>query len=64
VSHNANFVVNTDSEQIIIANNSHEKLSYISGSLEDDIINKKICRILEDGERAFEKRRDKYMYSK
>lgn len=64
VSHNANLVVNADSEQVVIANNTGEKLSYESGSLENEKINNEICRILEGGERAFEKRRDKYMYDK
>jgi len=64
VSHNANLVVNADSEQVIIANNISEKLSYESGSLENEKINHEICRILEGGQRAFEKRRDKYMYNK
>lgn len=64
VSHNANLVVNADSEQVIIADNNAEELSYISGSLENETINKKICKILEGGERAFEKRRDKYRYVK
>jgi hypothetical protein len=64
VSHNANLVVNADSEQIIIANNIDEKLSYESGSLENEKINYDICRILEGGQKAFEKRRDKYMYVK
>lgn len=64
VSHNANLVVNADSEQVIIAKNNSEKLSYESGALENETINKEICRILEGGERAFEKRRDKYRYVK
>lgn len=64
VSHNANLVVNADSEQVIIANNVNEKLSYDSGSLENEKVNYEICRILEGGQRAFEKRREKYMYDK
>src|SRR5690606_17780243 len=36
VSHNANLVVNADSEQVIIADNNAEKLSYTSGSLENE----------------------------
>lgn len=64
VSHNANLVVNSDSEQVIIANNTDERLSYEAGSLENEEINKEICRILEGGERAFEKRRNKYRYVK
>ena len=64
VSHNANLVVNADSEQVIIADNQGEYLSYTSGSLENETINQQICKILEGGERAFEKRRDKYRYVK
>ena len=60
VSHNANLVVNSDSEQIIIAKNELGGLTYESGSLENDLINNGICRILEGGSIAFEKRRNKY----
>ncbi|WPR70716.1 hypothetical protein SLW70_12330 [Flavobacterium sp. NG2] len=64
VSHNANLVVNSDSEQVIIAINEDENLSYNTGALENNDINLEICRILEGGEKAFEKRRDKYRYVK
>lgn len=60
VTHNANLVVNADAEQVIVASNDNGKLSYSSGSLENHLINSKICKILEGGEMAFEKRRDKY----
>ena len=60
VSHNANLVVNADSEQIIIANNELGNLTYKTGSLENEEINTNICRILEGGEFAFEKRKKKY----
>ena len=60
VSHNANLVVNADSEQVIIASNNLGKLTYKSGSLENEEINSDICRILEGGEYAFEKRKNKY----
>lgn len=60
VSHNANLVVNADSEQIIIAHNNNELLRYECGSLENSIINQGICKILEGGKAAFEKRRSKY----
>jgi len=56
--------VNADAEQIIIANNEKGKLNYSSGSLENQKINDRICKILEGGRTAFEKRRDKYKYSK
>lgn len=60
VTHNANLVVNADAEQVIVASNVDGDLNYISGSLEDQLINSKICQILEGGEIAFEKRRRKY----
>ncbi len=63
ITHNANLVVNSDAEQIIIANNDDGALSYVSGSLENKVINKKICDILEGGETAFTKRKDKYVFS-
>lgn len=63
VTHNANLVVNADAEQIIIAKNDKGRLLYNSGSLENQEINDSICKILEGGRQAFEKRRDKYKYS-
>ena len=60
VSHNANLVVNADSEQIIIAQNNNGVLSYISGALENPDINQAVCQILEGGKSAFEKREKKY----
>lgn len=60
VSHNANLVVNADSEQVIIANNTDGRLSYTSGSLEDPFINSEVCRVLEGGQKAFEDRERKY----
>ena len=62
VSHNANLVVNADSEQVIIAKNVDGKLSYSSGSLEDPEINAEVCRILEGGKTAFEDRERKYKF--
>ena len=60
VSHNANLVVNADSEQVIIAKNDDGVLSYMSGALENPDINKAVCQILEGGKNAFEKREQKY----
>lgn len=60
VSHNANLVVNADSEQIIVAENKDGVLSYMSGSLENPEINTKVCQILEGGKEAFDKRKRKY----
>jgi len=55
-------VVNADAEQIIVAKNEDEILSYQSGSLEDtkldDVsgIREMVYGILEGGKEAFEKR--------
>ena len=62
VSHNANLVVNSDSEQVIIAENDEGTLSYTSGALEDPEINLKICDILEGGRVAFLNREQKYQF--
>lgn len=64
VSHNANLVVNADSEQVVIARNEDGILKYISGSLENPEINKQICKILEGGETAFLNREQKYGFKK
>lgn len=60
VTHNANLVVNSDSEQVIVASNEDERLKYFSGSLENPTIIKSVCDILEGGMVAFEQRRNKY----
>jgi energy-coupling factor transporter ATP-binding protein EcfA2 len=60
VSHNANLVVNADSEQVIVARNDDGILKYTSGSLEDVYISKQICKILEGGKTAFLNREKKY----
>jgi len=66
VTHNANLVVNTDAEQIIVADNQGESIRYIAGSLEDGNVKENkgiradICNILEGGSYAFEKRERKY----
>ena len=62
VTHNANLVVNTDSDQIIIAEanplSDHDlpRLTYQAGGLEDAVIRKAVCNILEGGEQAFQER--------
>lgn len=66
VTHNANLVVNSDAEQIIIAKNDNETLTYQSGSVEDGSVNDpssirgQICNILEGGGYAFWLRERKY----
>jgi energy-coupling factor transporter ATP-binding protein EcfA2 len=62
ITHNANLVVNTDVDQVIVARcDSLEegrlpRLSYVSGGLEDPIIRKAVCDVLEGGEEAFRQR--------
>jgi hypothetical protein len=62
VTHNANLIVNTDAEQVIVAECGHlnagslPKFTYTSGSLENPVIRKHVCEILEGGERAFQER--------
>jgi len=68
VTHNPNLVVNTDSEQIIIASYSGErnpKIAYKSGAIEDSRklppgIREEVCAILEGGTEAFRRRELKY----
>lgn len=62
VTHNANLVINTNADQIIIAEakerlpNGMPKIAYKSGGLEEKAIRDEVCAILEGGERAFVKR--------
>ncbi|MNJ64109.1 hypothetical protein D3C77_600500 [compost metagenome] len=62
VTHNANLVVNTDADQIIIAecgphgNGQLPPITYLSGGLEDRLIRERVCEILEGGETAFKER--------
>lgn len=62
VTHNANLVVNTDADQIIIAEcGPHSAgqlppITYTSGGLEDRAIRDRVCEILEGGETAFKER--------
>ncbi len=62
VTHNANLVVNTDADQVIVARcSSHERgrlpnISYVSGGLEEPAIREAVCAILEGGKRAFQER--------
>lgn len=60
VTHNANFVVNADSDQIVVATNQNEVLSYEAGALEDLAIRERICDILEGGKKAFLNREQRY----
>lgn len=62
VTHNANLVINTDADQIIIAESGPHPhgalppITYRSGGLENAEIRKAVCNILEGGEGAFQER--------
>ncbi|MCH7500940.1 MAG: AAA family ATPase [Nitrospinae bacterium] len=62
-THNANLVVNTDAEQVIKADYQGNKISYISGGMENSQIRRSIIELLEGGEVAFKKREQKYSLS-
>ncbi|UWR55519.1 TrlF family AAA-like ATPase [Phaeobacter inhibens] len=59
VTHNANLVINTDADQIIVAEAGEHQpsglplIKYISGGLENLTIRTAVCNILEGGEDAF-----------
>lgn len=59
-THNANLVVNTDTEQVIVANFENNKISYRWGSLENPKLRNDITGFLEGGDTAFKRRELKY----
>jgi len=69
VTHNANLVVNTDSDQVIVAEAERKSptelpmVTYHAGPLEDPEVRKDVCRLLEGGEDAFRKRGQRYKVS-
>jgi ABC-type lipoprotein export system ATPase subunit len=62
VTHNANLVINTDADQVIVAERGPHRagklpmLNYKSGGLENEEIRNSVCEILEGGRMAFEER--------
>lgn len=62
VTHNANLVINTDADQIIVAaagphpSGGLPPISYVTGGLESEEIRRAVCDILEGGEAAFRER--------
>nr|WP_244832502.1 AAA family ATPase [Caballeronia sp. TF1N1] len=62
VTHNANLVVNTDADQVIVASSGQHKpaqlpvIQYEMGGLENKRIRQRVCDILEGGEHAFKER--------
>jgi len=59
-TNNANLVVNSDAEQVIVAEFEDNNIFYESGSLENPETRSKIMPILEGGEKAFREREEKY----
>lgn len=59
-SNNANVVINSDAEQIIVAEYKNGEISYTLGAIEEPIIKEKAIHILEGGRTAFEAREKKY----
>lgn len=66
VTHNANLVVNCDAEQVLVASNNDEVITYRCGALEagefahGNTMRQAICNVLEGGHLAFEQRERKY----
>lgn len=62
VTHNANLVINTDADQILVAeagphpSGGLPPISYVAGGLEDAAIRRAVCDILEGGEAALRER--------
>ncbi len=62
VTHNANLVINTDADQILVAevgphpSGGLPPISYVASGLENAEIRKAVCDILEGGEAAFRER--------
>lgn len=62
VTHNANLVINTDADQIIVAEAGPHPtgglppITYVSGGLENTEMRRYVCNILEGGEEAFRER--------
>ena len=61
-THNANLVIGSDSEEVLIANNKKGIFNYQTGSIENPKVNEKIVEILEGGEEAIKKRRERYQF--
>ena len=59
-TNNANLVINTDAEQIIIAKFEDNKIRYKIGTIEDLQLREDVIPILEGGKEAFRKREEKY----
>src|SRR3989339_449081 len=59
-SNNGNVVINSDSEQIIIATRNDGEILYNAGSIENPQIYTHAVKVLEGGQEAFKQRQQKY----
>lgn len=62
-THNANLVVNTDAEQVVVAKYDNNVISFEAGALEDPNIRTQAADILEGGRDAFMRREQKYDFT-
>jgi hypothetical protein len=68
VTHNANLVVNSDADQVIVASATSSAtgglptITYRGGSLENSEVREHVCAILEGGKRAFRDRARRYRF--
>lgn len=53
-------MVNTDAEQVVVAQYEESEISFKSGPLEDEEIREEVTTVLEGGEEAFVQREEKY----
>jgi hypothetical protein len=66
VTHNANLVVNTDSDQVIVATSARSSptglpsIIYGAGGLEHPNVRRQVCELLEGGAEAFVRRGKRY----
>ena len=59
-SNNGNVVINSDAEQVIVAQRHDGEISYVAGAIEDPPIRELALKVLEGGPEAFRKRQEKY----
>ncbi len=64
VTHNPSIAIYGDAENIIIAENNDNIITYKQGGLENAEIRKEACKILDGGDIAFKNRMDKYNIEK
>lgn len=56
VTHNPNIVVNGDAELIHVLDFNHQCHVKQNGSLQDQVMRREVCQVMEGGEEAFERR--------